>query len=56
MEVTVMRNGQQQDLSLNIAQVAQEAEAAAGQSGAAGSDQAQPPPQAETPNPPDTSQ
>jgi general secretion pathway protein C len=54
--ITVMRNGQQQDLSLNIAQVAQEAEAAAGQGGAAGSDQAQPPPQAEPPNPPDTSQ
>jgi general secretion pathway protein C len=55
--VTVMRNGQQQDLTLNIAQVAQEAEAIAGQ-GATPADQAQqvPPPPAEPPNPPDTSQ
>jgi general secretion pathway protein C len=53
--ITVMRNGQQQDLSLNIAQVAQEAEAMAGQ-GAGPADPAQPPPPAEPPNPPDTSQ
>ena len=50
--ITVMRSGQQQDLTLNIAQVAQEAEGMVGQ-GAAPSDQAQPPPPAE---PPDTSQ
>jgi general secretion pathway protein C len=50
--VTVMRSGQQQDLTLNIAQVAQEAEGMVGQ-GAAPPDQAQPPPPAE---PPDTSQ
>ena len=50
--VTVMRSGQQQDLTLNIAQVAQEAEGMVGQ-GATPTDQAQPPPPAE---PPDTSQ
>jgi general secretion pathway protein C len=50
--ITVMRSGQQQDLTLNIAQVAQEAEGMAGQ-GATSPDQAQPPPPAE---PPDTSQ
>jgi general secretion pathway protein C len=56
--ITVMRNGQQQDLSLNIAQVAQEAEAVAGGQGAAPVDPGQqpPPPPAEPPNPPDTSQ
>ena len=46
--ITVMRSGQQQDLTLNIAQVAQEAEGMVGQG-----DQAQPPAPAE---PPDTSQ
>jgi len=50
--ITVMRNGQQQDLTLNIAQVAQEAEAVA--TGATPADQAPPP--AEPQNPPDTSQ
>jgi general secretion pathway protein C len=50
--ITVTRGGQQQDLTLNIAQVAQEAEAMAGAQGAP-SDQAQPPPPAEQP---DTSQ
>jgi general secretion pathway protein C len=50
--ITVMRSGQQQDLTLNIAQVAQEAEGMVGQ-GATPPDQAQPPPQAEQP---DTSQ
>jgi len=49
--ITVMRSGQQQDLTLNIAQVAQEAEGMVGQG--ASPDQAQPPPPAE---PPDTSQ
>jgi general secretion pathway protein C len=48
--ITVMRGGQQQDLTLNIAQVAQEAE---GMAQGAPSDQAQPPPPAEQP---DTSQ
>jgi general secretion pathway protein C len=47
--VTVMRNGQQQDLTLNMAQVAQEAEALVGQQP---QDQAQPPPAAEAPSPP----
>jgi len=48
--VTVMRNGQQQDLSLNLAQVAQEAEALAGSQGTAPVDQAQPvPPPAQPP-------
>jgi general secretion pathway protein C len=51
--ITVMRSGQQQDLTLNIAQVAQEAEGMAGAQGAPPSDQAQPPPPAEQP---DTSQ
>ena len=50
--ITVMRSGQQQDLTLNIAQVAQEAEGMVGP-GATPPDQAQPPPPAE---PPDTSQ
>ncbi len=50
--ITVMRGGQQQDLTLNIAQVAQEAEGMAGAQGAP-SDQAQPPPPVEQP---DTSQ
>jgi general secretion pathway protein C len=51
--ITVMRSGQQQDLTLNIAQVAQEAEGMVGAQGAAPSDQPQPPPPAEQP---DTSQ
>ena len=50
--ITVTRGGQQQDLTLNIAQVAQEAEAMSGGQGAP-SDQAQPPPPVEQP---DTSQ
>jgi general secretion pathway protein C len=50
--ITVMRSGQQQDLTLNIAQVAQEAEGMAGQ-GATPPEPAQPPPPAEQP---DTSQ
>jgi general secretion pathway protein C len=58
--VTVMRNGQQQDLTLNMAQVAQEAEAVVGTQGvgpnAAPGEPAQPPPAAEPPNPPDNSQ
>ncbi len=49
--ITVMRSGQQQDLTLNIAQVAQEAEGMA--QGAPPSEQAQPPPPVEQP---DTSQ
>jgi general secretion pathway protein C len=48
--ITVMRGGQQQDLTLNIAQVAQEAE---GMAQGPPADQAQPPPPAEQP---DTSQ
>jgi general secretion pathway protein C len=40
--VTVQRNGQQQDVVLNLAQVTQEAEAIANQPGAAPGDQAQP--------------
>jgi general secretion pathway protein C len=51
--ITVMRSGQQQDLTLNIAQVAQEAEGMVGAQGAAPSDQPQPPQPAEQP---DTSQ
>jgi len=51
--ITVMRSGQQQDLTLNIAQVAQEAEGMSGAQGAPPADQAQPPPPAEQP---DTSQ
>jgi general secretion pathway protein C len=50
--ITVMRSGQQQDLTLNIAQVAQEAEGMAGQ-GATPPEQAQPTPPTEQP---DTSQ
>lgn len=52
--ITVMRGGQQQDLTLNIAQVAQEAEALIGSQG----DQGQPPvpPPSEPPNQPDSSQ
>ncbi|MBV8806517.1 MAG: type II secretion system protein GspC [Sinobacteraceae bacterium] len=46
--ITVMRAGQQQDLTLNIAQVAQEAEGMVGSQGAP-PDQAQPPPPAEPP-------
>ncbi len=56
--ITVMRSGQQQDLTLNIAQVAQEAEALAGSQGAS-PDQGQPPvppPPSEPPNQPDSSQ
>src|SRR3569833_1046107 len=48
--ITVMRGGQQQDLTLNIAQVAQEAE---GMAQGVPADQAQPPPPADQP---DTSQ
>jgi general secretion pathway protein C len=57
--VTVLRNGQQQDLTLNLAQVAQEAEAVVGPQSNAPGDQAQPaqPPQpAEPPNPPENMQ
>lgn len=57
--ITVMRSGQQQDLTLNIAQVAQEAEGLAGSQGAGPGDQAAPPAQpvtVEPPNQPDTSQ
>lgn len=55
--VTVMRNGQQQDLTLNMAQVAQEAEAVVGAgANAAPGEPAQPPAAAEPPNPPDNSQ
>jgi len=50
--ITVMRNGQSQDLTLNIAQVAQEAEALVGTAGAT-ADQGQP---VDQPNPPDNSQ
>ncbi len=50
--ITVMRSGQQQDLTLNIAQVAQEAEGLVGAQGAAPADQAPPQPA----EPPDTSQ
>jgi general secretion pathway protein C len=50
--ITVMRAGQQQDLTLNIAQVAQEAEGMVGAQGATPADQAPPPPV----EPPDTSQ
>jgi general secretion pathway protein C len=39
-QVTVMRNGQQQDLTLNMAQVAQQAEALVGQEGVIPADQA----------------
>ena len=53
--ITVIRGGQQQDLTLNIAQVAQEAEGLVGSQGASQSDQAQPV-QPPTPEPPDTSQ
>ena len=57
--VTVQRNGQQQDLVLNLAQVTQEAEALAGASpGTAPGDQAQPPPpgMADQSKPPDNTQ
>jgi general secretion pathway protein C len=47
--VTVMRNGQQQDLSLNMAQVAQEAEQAVGSEAAAPSEAQKPTPQLPTP-------
>jgi len=50
--ITVMRAGQQQDLTLNIAQVAQEAEGMVGTQGATPPEQAQPPPVDQ----PDTSQ
>jgi general secretion pathway protein C len=53
--VTVVRNGQPQDVTLDMAQVAQEAEAATG--GQAPAEQAVPAsPPTETPGPPDTSQ
>jgi general secretion pathway protein C len=51
--ITVMRSGQQQDLTLNIAQVAQEAEGMVGTQGATPPDQAQPPQPVDQP---DTSQ
>jgi general secretion pathway protein C len=60
--VTVMRNGQQQDLNLNMAQVAQEAEALVGGQANAPGEQAQPaqspPPQqsAGPPVPPENTQ
>jgi general secretion pathway protein C len=61
--VSVTRNGQQQDLVLNLAQITQEAEsiAAAPPGGAAAGDQAQPAPPgtgpgAEPPRPPDNTQ
>jgi general secretion pathway protein C len=55
--VTVMRSGQQQDVSLNLAQVAQEAEALVGSQGATPVDQAQPvPPPAENANSPESQQ
>jgi general secretion pathway protein C len=57
--VTVTRNGQQQDLVLNLAQITQEAESlAAAPSAAAPGDQAQPapPPGAEPPKPPENQQ
>jgi general secretion pathway protein C len=63
--VTVTRNGQQQDLVLNLAQITQEAESiAAAPPGATPGDQAQPAPQpgtppapgADQPKPPDNSQ
>jgi general secretion pathway protein C len=49
--VTVMRNGQQQDLSLNMAQVAQEAEEAVGSDAAAASMAPTPTPMSPTPMP-----
>jgi general secretion pathway protein C len=53
--VTVTRNGQQQDLTLNMAQVAQEAEALAGPQSMNPGEQAQPAaPPAEPPSTPDT--
>ncbi len=56
--ITVMRNGQQQDLTLNMAQMAQEADALTGPQGAAAGDQGQPspPPSVEPPNPTDSTQ
>jgi len=54
--ITVLRNGQQQDLTLNIAQVAQEAEGLASGQTATPADQAQGPQPVEPPGPPDTSQ
>lgn len=48
--ITVMRSGQQQDLTLNIAQVAQEAEGMAVGSQGAPQEQAPSPPQAEQPD------
>lgn len=47
--ITVMRSGQQQDLTLNIAQVAQEAEGMIGSQGATPTDQGQSPPPVEQP-------
>ena len=58
--ITVMRSGQQEDLTLNMAQVAQEAEALAGSQAATPAadqpTQAVPPPPAQPPNQPETSQ
>ena len=54
--ITVMRSGQQQDLTLNIAQVAQEAEGAVGAQGAIPADQAPQPPPPPAAEQPDTSQ
>ena len=56
--ITVTRNGQQQDLTLNMAQMAQEAEALTGAQGAVSGDQRQPsPPQpVESPNSTDSTQ
>jgi general secretion pathway protein C len=50
--ITVMRAGQQQDLTLNIAQVAQEAEGMVGTQGATPPDQASPPAPVEQPDTP----
>jgi general secretion pathway protein C len=47
--VTVMRNGQQQDLTLNMSQVAQEAEQAVGSDAATAPEPEKPPPQAAAP-------
>jgi general secretion pathway protein C len=50
--VTVIRGGQQQDLTLNIAQVAQEADSVAAQSGTPGAAGGSPPPMEPPPPPP----
>jgi general secretion pathway protein C len=49
--VTVMRNGQQQDLTLNMSQVAQEAEQAVDSDAASAPEPERPMPQAPTPAP-----